>query len=277
MKKIVLYLLLLISLIGTALACSCIADDSIENKFNRSDEVFIGKVIDITENENIITGFNQFEIKMSLSKSYKGSIDKNKIIYTNKDSAACGYNFEENSSYLIYAYEYENELGTGLCSGTKEIKDANSDLEYLNTIIYSGVDRRDEPLTDKTLFERIIDFFRDLFSKKVEGELKVVDFETCVDSGNLIMESYPRQCSDGKNTYVEKIDETINSSNDSIDNETDELEKPVACTREYRPVCGEVQIQCIRAPCNPIKETFSNSCLAKASDANILYEGVCEN
>ena len=34
------------------------------------------------------------------------------------------------------------------------------------------------------------------------------------------------------------------------------------CVQVYAPVCAEVQIQCITTPCNPIKETFSNSCEA---------------
>lgn len=35
-----------------------------------------------------------------------------------------------------------------------------------------------------------------------------------------------------------------------------------ACAQVYAPVCATVEIQCIRAPCNPIKETFGNSCEA---------------
>lgn len=34
------------------------------------------------------------------------------------------------------------------------------------------------------------------------------------------------------------------------------------CTEDYTPVCATVAIQCIKAPCNPIQETFSNSCNA---------------
>ncbi|MEK7564840.1 MAG: hypothetical protein AAB501_01215 [Patescibacteria group bacterium] len=34
------------------------------------------------------------------------------------------------------------------------------------------------------------------------------------------------------------------------------------CTQVYAPVCAEVNIQCIKAPCNPVKETFSSSCEA---------------
>lgn len=34
------------------------------------------------------------------------------------------------------------------------------------------------------------------------------------------------------------------------------------CAQVYAPVCAEVNIQCIKAPCNPVKETFSNLCEA---------------
>jgi len=35
-----------------------------------------------------------------------------------------------------------------------------------------------------------------------------------------------------------------------------------ACIEIYQPVCATVEIQCIKAPCYPIEETFSNSCNA---------------
>lgn len=51
-------------------------------------------------------------------------------------------------------------------------------------------------------------------------------------------------------------------------------ETPTMCTMEYSPVCAEVQVQCVTDPCPPIKETFSNECMAK--DNKILYEGECK-
>jgi hypothetical protein len=52
------------------------------------------------------------------------------------------------------------------------------------------------------------------------------------------------------------------------------------CTKEYKPVCGEVdtRIRCIKAPCPSTKQkTFSNKCMAKSAGAKILYEGRCKN
>lgn len=50
-----------------------------------------------------------------------------------------------------------------------------------------------------------------------------------------------------------------------------------ACIEIYQPVCGQVQIQCITTPCNPIKETFENSCKACTNPNVMSYTmGECE-
>ncbi|MCK5593900.1 MAG: hypothetical protein KAI18_01520 [Candidatus Aenigmarchaeota archaeon] len=81
---------------------------------------------------------------------------------------------------------------------------------------------------------------------------KIDSFETCAAAGNPIMESYPRQCRAGDQTYVEDISVKCTAEQRDVD----------ACITLYEPVCATVNIQCITAPCNPIKETFSNSCFA---------------
>lgn len=49
-----------------------------------------------------------------------------------------------------------------------------------------------------------------------------------------------------------------------------------ACIQIYEPVCAEVNVQCIKAPCPPTKETFSNACLAcKNSLISKYTEGEC--
>lgn len=52
---------------------------------------------------------------------------------------------------------------------------------------------------------------------------------------------------------------------------------PVMCTMEYAPVCGEVEVQCIQAPCPPIKQTFGNSCMAGAAGAKNITQGECSS
>lgn len=48
------------------------------------------------------------------------------------------------------------------------------------------------------------------------------------------------------------------------------------CTMEYAPVCAKVQVQCIRAPCYPVYETFSNSCvMSQNSMSSFAHEGEC--
>ena len=53
-------------------------------------------------------------------------------------------------------------------------------------------------------------------------------------------------------------------------------EQPTACTMEYAPVCASVAIQCIKAPCNPIEQTFSNKCVMNQNKlATFLHNGEC--
>jgi hypothetical protein len=47
------------------------------------------------------------------------------------------------------------------------------------------------------------------------------------------------------------------------------------CTEEYQPVCGEIDVQCIKAPCPPVQETYPNSCYAKKAGARIVSQGAC--
>lgn len=56
---------------------------------------------------------------------------------------------------------------------------------------------------------------------------------------------------------------------------SDQYTEPEVCTMEYDPVCGLVDVQCIKAPCNPIPTTFSNQCMAEQAGAYDIVPGVC--
>ena len=48
------------------------------------------------------------------------------------------------------------------------------------------------------------------------------------------------------------------------------------CTMEYAPVCASVQVQCIKAPCPPVEQTFGNKCMMNANKlATFLHDGEC--
>lgn len=50
----------------------------------------------------------------------------------------------------------------------------------------------------------------------------------------------------------------------------------VACTMEYAPVCAQVQVQCVRAPCYPIYKTYSNACeMGTETTAQKVHDGEC--
>ncbi|MBN2251669.1 MAG: hypothetical protein JW724_06320 [Candidatus Altiarchaeota archaeon] len=53
-------------------------------------------------------------------------------------------------------------------------------------------------------------------------------------------------------------------------------ERPVACTREYAPVCGLLAVACVTTPCEPVFTTYSNRCEAEAAGAYNIIEGACE-
>lgn len=99
-----------------------------------------------------------------------------------------------------------------------------------------------------------------IFYKTRISKPAITNFEECAAAGNPIMESYPRQCRADGQTFVEQIKNEPTSSREiSCDPSQRNAE---VCAEIYAPVCATVEIQCIRAPCNPIKETFGNSCEA---------------
>lgn len=49
----------------------------------------------------------------------------------------------------------------------------------------------------------------------------------------------------------------------------------VMCTMQYQPVCAAKQVQCIKAPCYPVYQTYGNSCTAGADNATVIHEGEC--
>lgn len=76
------------------------------------------------------------------------------------------------------------------------------------------------------------------------------------------------QCEVGKRAFFDDIGCGCEDDNDS--------KLPEVCTMEYKPVCGELEVNCIKAPCLPIQKTYSNRCLAEKENALNIKEGECK-
>ena len=77
--------------------------------------------------------------------------------------------------------------------------------------------------------------------------------------------------------YPLSVDVAEDGSSVTIRGETLLLNNPTPgfCTKEYAPVCGTQEVQCITAPCPPLHKTYGNQCEAESSNAAILFEGEC--
>lgn len=47
------------------------------------------------------------------------------------------------------------------------------------------------------------------------------------------------------------------------------------CTKEFAPVCGSKQVQCVTTPCDPINVTYENRCQLNADKATFVSTGQC--
>ncbi len=103
-------------------ACSCAMATSAE-QFDGATAVFVGTVSDITTD-----GRNNL-VDFTVSESRKGLDAAAITVRTGQWSAACGFEFAEGNEYLVYAYEEQGQLATGLCTGTSLLAVAQNDID----------------------------------------------------------------------------------------------------------------------------------------------------
>lgn len=48
------------------------------------------------------------------------------------------------------------------------------------------------------------------------------------------------------------------------------------CAQIYAPVCGQKRVQCVKAPCPPVTQTFSNACEAGNAGYTVIKQGTCK-
>ena len=118
----------------TSYACSCAAPGPVSDELERSAAVFKGKVIgvvDANENNSMKSSADPIAIIIKVDEIWKGINQTEVVVYTERDSASCGFTFMEGQEYLIYASESDDHLRVSLCSRTTDLASASSDLDIL--------------------------------------------------------------------------------------------------------------------------------------------------
>ena len=97
----------------------------------------------------------------------------------------------------------------------------------------------------------------------------ITNFKECVAAGNPILKRNPAQCVANGETFMEETGQIMTCLTDSRNVE--------ACAQVFDPVCATVDIQCVKAPCDPVRQTFSSACEACLNPlVNTYTSGECE-
>jgi len=120
----------------TAYACSCMQPLSPDEELPNYDAVFSGKVTDIVEkdpNDQVFSSIDPVFVTFDVNTVWKGDKKDTITIKTAQSSASCGFYFEENQEYIVYASQYDSKyLEVSLCSRTGLLSDAIEDLQELS-------------------------------------------------------------------------------------------------------------------------------------------------
>lgn len=110
---------LLVSHSHDAYACSCVEITELQ-ALEKSYASFVGTPVKIESP----SGFNNivtFQIERPVKNIAEGTTEL--VVITHVQGSACGYNFEDNTRYLVHTYGEKDQktLETGLCSGNKNL------------------------------------------------------------------------------------------------------------------------------------------------------------
>jgi|GEM_PF-1774329 len=116
--------LALFSIAAAGYPCTC-EYPSFTDQVAEATAIFSGKMTEIEP-----AGNNQLGVQFEIIKKYRGSFNRNIRIKTAETTEACGYVFEVDQEYLVYATGNEN-FEVSLCSRTRLLKEASDDLDKL--------------------------------------------------------------------------------------------------------------------------------------------------
>jgi len=102
----------------------------VTQSFTRHAAVFTADVIGVEDDAS--SGLMRKKVTLRVLDSWKGVTTSDVILSTGIGRGDCGFDFTPGTRYLIYGgWDRDGELGTSICTRTKPLKDATSDLAEL--------------------------------------------------------------------------------------------------------------------------------------------------
>ncbi|MBM7786399.1 hypothetical protein [Tenggerimyces flavus] len=96
----------LLTVSGTACACSCVPNPNLAERVAKADVVFSGTAISTKEK-----GEQNKVITFQVGTTYKGKPAVRNEILTARDSASCGLEIQDKTEYLVFANKSDHGLG----------------------------------------------------------------------------------------------------------------------------------------------------------------------
>ena len=116
--------------IGILYPCSCLEPLPPEDAYLEADVVFSGEGVNIVLDDS---GY-YYVVSFQLVHLWKGEVSNDVIIFTESEGSMCGYDFQINQEYLVYAYSYDWGVYTNNCTRTNVLENALEDLEFLDSL-----------------------------------------------------------------------------------------------------------------------------------------------
>ena len=123
-----------------AYACTCMAPATAAEALQKSSAVFRGRVVKIYRSffDRVgITNTGSYRIEFNISKQWRGTAAKSTVVISRLTGEACGFPFEEKKEYLVYVVTEPKGIQTGICTGTKNIAEAEQEMKELDRLLTS--------------------------------------------------------------------------------------------------------------------------------------------
>jgi hypothetical protein len=124
--------------VDLAQACTCAAPSGAADGLKRSTTLFRGRVSEINRpfwDRIGLTNSGGRRVTFAVIKQWKGTASKTIEVATRLTGEACGFPFEQKKEYLVYVVTEPKDVQTGICTGTRNIVEAEQEMKQLDEII----------------------------------------------------------------------------------------------------------------------------------------------